>query len=129
MSYEKLTIVGNLGKDLELHHTSDGTPVTTLSVAVNKKRKEGSKVTTWYEVSVFGKSAENAVEYLKKGSKVLAECSNLRVNPYLHKDGKPDAGLEAYGDRIVYLDGAEDDTSNTDLDEQPEAVDAADIPL
>lgn len=52
MSYEKLTIVGNLGQDPELRHLEDGTAVTNLSVAVNKKRN-GQKSTTWFRVSVM----------------------------------------------------------------------------
>ncbi len=111
MSYEKLTIVGNLGADPELKFTKDGTEVTNLSVAVNKKHN-GQKITTWYRVSCFGKTAENTVQYLKKGSKVLAECSNLRVNLYTRKDGKPDASLDVTADRIVFLDDAPEGGTN-----------------
>ena len=111
MSYEKLTIVGNLGQDLELRHLEDGTAVTNLSVAVNKKRN-GQKITSWFRVSVFGSSAENACKYLKKGSKVLVEGSNLRVNLYTAKDNKPAASLELSADRVVFLDSAEESTTN-----------------
>ncbi|HLY27888.1 MAG TPA: single-stranded DNA-binding protein [Aggregatilineales bacterium] len=114
MSYEKLTIVGNLGQDLELRQLEDGTAVTNLSVAVNKKRN-GQKRTTWYRVSVFGVSAENACKYLKKGSKVLVEGSNVRVNLYTAKDGTPAASLELTAERVVFLDSAEEGPS-TDHD-------------
>src|SRR5258708_32916855 len=76
-----------------------------LSVAVNKKHN-GQKITTWYPVSCFGKTAENTVQYLKKGTKVLAECSNLRVNPYTHKDGKPDASMDGTAHSTVFLNDA-----------------------
>ncbi len=111
MSYEKLTIVGNLGQDLELRHIEDGTAVTNLSVAVNKKRN-GQKSTTWFRVSVFGISAENACKYLSKGSKVLVDGSNLRVNVYTTKDGKPASSLELTADRVVFLDSPEESATN-----------------
>ncbi len=57
MSYEKLTIVDNLGQDPELRYLQDGTAVTNLSVAVNKKR-QGQKTTAWYRVSVWNGSEE-----------------------------------------------------------------------
>ena len=75
--YQQLIIVGNLGKDPEMRYTPSGTPVTSLSVATNRKYtgSDGQvvKETTWFRVSVFGKSAETAAQYLKKGSAVLVE--------------------------------------------------------
>ncbi len=106
-SYEKLTIVGNLGQDPELRFLEDGTAVTNLSVAVNKKRND-QRITTWYRVSVWQNSAETACKFLKKGSKVLVEGSNLRVNQYTTKDNKPAVSLELTADRVVFLDSAED---------------------
>src|SRR5258708_3187875 len=106
-SYEKLILVGNLGQDPELRFLEDGTAVTNLSVAVNKKRND-QRITTWYRVSVWQNSAETACKLLKKGSKVLVEGSNLRVNQYTTKDNKPAVSLERKGDRVVFLDSAED---------------------
>ena len=118
MSYEKLTIVGNLGQEPELRHLEDGTAVTNLSVAVNRKRS-GEKTTTWYRVSCWQNTAETSCKYLKKGSKVLVEGSNLRVNQYTTKDGKPAASLELTAERVVFLDSAEEsDTSSEEKDEQ-----------
>ncbi len=107
---EKLTIVGNLGQDPELRHLEDGTAVTSLSVAVNKKRN-GQKSATWFRVSLFRVGAENVCRFLKKGSKVLVEGSNLRVNVYTAKDGKPASSLEFTADRVVFLDSPEESTT------------------
>ena len=106
-SYEKLVIVGNLGQDPELRFLQDGTAVTNLSVAVNKKRGD-QRTTTWFRVSVWNGSAESACKFLKKGSKVLVEGSNLHVNLYTAKDNKLAASLELSADRLVFLDSAED---------------------
>ena|SRR5215468_4250542 len=122
MSYEKLIISGNLGADPELKFLEDGTAVTNLSIAVNKKRKDAQKTTTWFRVSLFGKQAEVVCEYLKKGSKVLAECSNLRVSTYTTKKGESAASLEATAERIVFLDSASDvpvGEDHTNTVEQP----------
>ena len=118
MSYEKLTIVGNLGQEPELRHLEDGTAVTNLSVAVNRKRN-GEKTTTWYRVSCWQNNATNTCKYLKKGSKVLVEGNNLRVNQYTTKDGKPAASLELTAERVVFLDSAEESsTGSEEKDEQ-----------
>ena len=129
MSYEKLIISGNLGQDPELRYTTDRTAVTDLSVAVNKKRKDGQKVTTWFEVSCFDKQAEVVVEYLKKGSKVLVECSGLHVSPYTTKDGKPAASLKATAERVVFLDSAENNTNGASQSNNHVAEEVSDIPF
>jgi single-strand DNA-binding protein len=104
MSYERIILVGNLGDTPEKRDTN-GQPVTSFSVAVNRKRS-GQKATTWYRRTAWGVVAEHAVEYLKKGSRVLVEGSGLRASAYLGKDGQPHASLELTADRITFLDSA-----------------------
>lgn len=75
--YQKLTIVGNLGGDPEMRYMPDGTAVTSFSVATNRRWNDQSgqpvNETTWFRVSVWGKRAETANQYLSKGSRVLVE--------------------------------------------------------
>jgi len=76
--YQKLTIVGNLGSDPEMRYMPDGTAVTSFSVATNRRwndSQSGQPVneTTWFRVSVWGRRAETANQYLSKGSRVLVE--------------------------------------------------------
>jgi len=75
MTYQLITLVGNLGDDPSMRYTPNGTAVTNISVATSNQytKKDGEKVneTTWFRVSVWGKSAEACNTYLKKGSKVL----------------------------------------------------------
>ena len=89
----------------------DGQPVTTLSVAVNKRRS-GHQTTTWWRVTAWGTSAETAVRYLRKGSKVLIEGSGLRASAYLGKDDQPHGSLEYTADRIVFLDSAPEEAED-----------------
>lgn len=111
--YQSTTIVGNLGKDPEMRYTPSGTPVTSLSVATNRKYtgSDGQvvKETTWFRVSVFGKSAETAAQYLKKGSAVLVEG---RLTPdkasggprtYQRTDGTMGATYEVAANTVRFL--------------------------
>lgn len=87
----KVILVGNLGQDVELKYTADGKAVTTLSVATSdswKDKNTGEKVekTEWHRVSLFGKLAEIAGQYLHKGSKVYVEGS-LRTRKWQDKTG------------------------------------------
>lgn len=87
----KVILVGNLGQDVELKYTSDGKAVTTLSVATSESwndKSTGEKVekTEWHRVSLFGKLAEIAGQYLHKGSKVYVEGS-LRTRKWQDKTG------------------------------------------
>lgn len=87
----KVILVGNLGQDIELKYTSDGKAVTNLSIATSESWKDkntGEKVekTEWHRVSLFGKLAEIAGQYLHKGSKVYVEGS-LRTRKWQDKDG------------------------------------------
>ena len=68
--YVETTIVGRLGGSPEMKYTSEGTPVTTFSVAVNFGYGEYKK-TAWFRVTAWGKKAEVCNQYLSKGSMVL----------------------------------------------------------
>ena len=70
--YQKLIIIGNLGRDPEMRYTPDGKAVTTFSVAASRRYGEKEE-TAWFRVSVWGKQAESCNQYLQKGSKVLVE--------------------------------------------------------
>jgi len=64
--FQKLTIVGNLGRDPELRYTPAGSPVCNFSVAVNR-RKNDADVVTWFRVTAWGSLGENCNEYLYTG--------------------------------------------------------------
>ncbi len=77
MDYQKMIIIGNLGKDPEMRYTPTGNPVTQFSVAVNRQYSNGQgelvKEITWFNVSAWGKRGEVCKQYLRKGSKVMVE--------------------------------------------------------
>ena len=77
MSFNKIIIVGNLGKDPELRYTPQGVAVCDFSMATNEKKRDKSgefqEVATWFRVTLWRNQAENAAKYLKKGSQVFIE--------------------------------------------------------
>jgi single-strand DNA-binding protein len=95
----KVILVGTLGKDPEVRYSQAGAAMTTVSVATNEswKDKNGEKQerTEWHRVKFFGRLAEIAGEYLKKGGQVYIEGS-LRTEKYTDKQG-----VEKYSTDII----------------------------
>jgi single-strand DNA-binding protein len=89
-SVNKVILVGNLGRDPETRYMPDGGAITNISIATteNWKDKNGEKQekTEWHRVAFFGKLAEIAGEYLKKGSQVYVE-GRLQTRKWQDKDG------------------------------------------
>lgn len=119
MSYHKITIVGNLGRDPEMRYTPSGQAVTNFSVASNRQYTASSgervKETVWFRVSAWGRQAETCNQYLKTGSQVLVEG---RITPdresggpriWTRQDGTPAASYEVTAERVVFLSGRGDD--------------------
>ena len=75
--YQKIILVGNLGRDPEMRYIPSGAAVTSFSMATSEKwtgqDDQQQERTIWWRISVFGKQGEACNEYLKKGSKVLVE--------------------------------------------------------
>lgn len=115
MSYQKLIIVGNLGRDPEMRYTSNGTPVTSFSVATNRRwnNPDGSQgeETVWFRVSAWRRLAETCAQYLSKGRQVMVE-GRLSPDPatggprmWTGQDGVTRAGYDVTADRVLFLQG------------------------
>lgn len=108
MSFNKITVVGNLGRDPELRYTPQGNAVCNFSIATNEKKRdkagEMQDVTTWFRVTLWGKQAENASKYLTKGSPVYIE-GRLRVEEWTDRDGNNRYTLEVQGSDMQFLSG------------------------
>jgi len=118
--YQKLIIIGNLGRDPELKFTADGKAVANFSVATSRKYKDTDE-TTWFRVSVWDKQAEACNTYLSKGSKVLVEGrlkSNADGNPrvYERKDGTWSASYEITAESVRFLTAKGEQVESADLD-------------
>jgi single-strand DNA-binding protein len=105
----RAVLVGNLTKDPELRHTPGGTPVCSLRVAVNSRRRDESGQWTdkpnYFSVSVFGNQAESCAQYLAKGRPVAID-GRLEWREWEAKDGggKREA-VEIVADSVQFLGG------------------------
>jgi single-strand DNA-binding protein len=108
-SVNKVILLGNLGRDPETRYTTDGGAVTNLNIATSEqwKDKSGEKQerTEWHRVVLFGRTAEIAGEYLKKGRSVYIE-GRLQTRKYTDKDGVEKYSTEIVADRMQLIGGA-----------------------
>jgi single-strand DNA-binding protein len=105
--FNRVIIAGGIGRDPEVRFTKSGIAVVNLSVAVGERRKvdgEYSEVTTWFDVTVFGKAAENCGQFLKKGSKVLIEGRGENQK-FTGKDGSERTKFVVIADNVRFLSG------------------------
>ena len=107
-SVNKVILLGNLGRDPETRYTTGGDAVTNLNIATSEqwKDKSGEKQerTEWHRVVLFGRQAEIAGEYLKKGRSVYIE-GRLQTRKYTDKDGVEKYSTEIVGDRMQLIGG------------------------
>ncbi|HZS06746.1 MAG TPA: single-stranded DNA-binding protein [Blastocatellia bacterium] len=115
-SFNKITIVGYLGRDPELRYTPQGTAVCNFSVATTEKRKdkagEMQDQTTWFRISVWGRQAEVANQYLSKGKQVYIE-GRLRQEEYTDREGKVRTTLEVFANDLQFLGSRGDESAET----------------
>src|SRR5512134_1990408 len=108
-SVNKVILLGNLGRDPETRYTTGGDAVTNLNIATSEtwKDKSGEKQerTEWHRVVLFGRQAEVAGEYLKKGRSVYIE-GRLQTRKYTDKDGVEKYSTEIVADRMQLIGGA-----------------------
>jgi len=130
--YQSITIIGRLGRDPEMRYLPSGDPVTSFSVATdrawNDKNGQRQKETTWFRITVFGKQAEIANQYLSKGKMVLVE-GRLRPDPktggpviYQRQDGTAGASFEIVANAIRFLSPRDEGESHAESSEM------ADVP-
>jgi single-strand DNA-binding protein len=104
--YQRIIIVGNVGRDAEMRYTPTGVPVTSFSVAVNRRWNSASgeqqEKTTWFRVTCWRKQAETAGQYVKKGMKVLVE-GEVEAQAYVDREGTARGTLELTAINVRFL--------------------------
>ena len=105
-SVNKIVLVGHLGADPESRFTPSGVAVSTFNMATNEswKNKEGEYEdrTEWHRIVLYGKAAETASEYMKKGQLAYVE-GRIRTRSWEDKDGMTRYTTEVLGDRFTML--------------------------
>ena len=145
--YQKITIVGNLGRDPEMRYMPDGTAATSFNVATSRRWKDGQtgetrSETTWFRCSVWGRRAEVANQYLSRGKKVMVE-GRLVGDPntggpklFTRQDGSVGSSFEIRVFDFVFLSGRDEAGVDMGSDSGPSssssstpAVEEDDIPF
>ncbi|MHB8916364.1 MAG: single-stranded DNA-binding protein [Thiobacillus sp.] len=107
-SINKVILIGNIGKDPEIKYMPSGDAMVNLTLATtdNWKDKNGEKQerTEWHRISIFGKLAEIAGEYLKKGSQAYFE-GRLQTRKWTNKEGNDQYTTEVIADKMQMLGG------------------------
>lgn len=109
-SYNKLTIVGNVGRDPEMKYLSTGAALCTFSVAVSQHRGQ-EETTEWFKVTTWRKLAETCNQYVRKGMQVLV-TGELVIERYTTKEGEARVSAAITANDVLFLsrvDSAEND--------------------
>lgn len=123
LSLNKVTIIGNVGKDPEIRTTSDGKEITSLSIATSETWKdkvsgEKRERTEWHRVVVFNEGLVSVVKnFVKKGSRIYVE-GNLQTRKWLDNSGiekfTTEVVLQNYGANLILLDSKNTTSNNSD---------------
>ena len=108
-SFNRVVLVGNLTRDIELRRTPQGTAVTDLGLAVNERVKRNDEwvdEANFFDITLWGRTAEVASEYLSKGSSVLIE-GRLKYETWQQDDGARRSKVKVVGERMQMLGGRE----------------------
>lgn len=109
-SVNKVILVGNLGRDPEVRYLPSGDPVANVTIATSSryKNKSGEMVeeTEWHRVTFFGRLAEIASQYLKKGRPVYVE-GRIKTRKYTDKDGQEKYATDIIANEMQLLGGRE----------------------
>ena len=138
-SYNKIILVGNLGRDGELRATPQGKQVLSSSLAVedpSKKDDRGKPGTEWYRIKIWGRQAETLSPHLLKGKSILVE-GRLSIQTWTDREGHNRYTPEVSVDRVVLLGspGGQGGAASRDaqvvdeLDQAPADINADDIPF
>ncbi len=120
-SLNKVLLIGNLGKDPELKYTPGGRAITTFSLATTRKwrDKEGNSQedTQWHNIKIWGRQAEVAQQYLKKGRQVYIE-GRIETRTYDDKDGNRKWFTDINVQQFVMLGSRSDAAPGGDMGSQ-----------
>lgn len=129
MNINRVTITGNLTRDPELRATSGGTPVCSLRVAVNTRRKQGDDWVdkpNYFDVTVWGKQGENAAQYLSKGRAVAID-GRLEWREWEDKGGNKRQSVDIVADTVQFL-GSGGDGGGQSRQQSDIPADTSDLP-
>lgn len=137
--YQKLVLVGRLGRDPEMRFTPTGQAVTSFSVATDRQYTDQAgkpvKETVWFRITAWGKLAETCNSYLQKGKLVLIE-GRLTVDPksggprvWTGQDGQPRASYEVTAQTVKFLSQRSEGAGEGGVEEELDIAPSEEIPF
>lgn len=129
--YNRVVLIGNLTREPELRYTPNNTAVTDLGLAVNRNYQDGSgewqEETTFVDVTVWGRQAENASQYLDKGNRLFLE-GRLTFDQWENDAGENRSKLSVTAERLSFIDSAgEGEAPDAQGDSPDEILDDVDV--
>ena len=121
--YQQIAFIGHLGGDPTMRVTSDGTPVTSFSVATNRRwtGQDGTmqEKTVWFSVTAWRRLAETCNEYLAKGLRVLVVGELEEPSTWTDPEGNARASLEVQARYVRFLNTLEEAQGQAPVPDQP----------
>jgi single-strand DNA-binding protein len=121
--FNKVILVGNLTRDVELRYLPNGSSVAKFGLATNRRWKDNNtgdqrEEVMFIDISVFGRSAEIANQYLRKGSKVLVE-GRLSLNQWTDQSGQKRSKHEIVADSVNFMESKSEAMQNGTYNQAP----------
>jgi len=135
--YQKITLIGRLGNDPQMRYTADGTPVTSFSVATDRRWTDANgqqqQRTVWFRVTAWRRLAETCNQFLAKGRMVFVEGEIQEPKPFQGRDGEWRASLDVTANQVRFLSGRGEGAPAAGAEAEGEgpapAVDEEEIPF
>ena len=99
----KVELLGRVGTDPEMQYTPNGTAITKLRLATDRRRQDGTAEADWHDVVCWSKTAEAVNEYVSKGNRVYV-AGRLVQNSWQNEDGQNRHRTEVHASEVVFLD-------------------------
>jgi single-strand DNA-binding protein len=128
MSINRVVLTGNLTRDPEIAATGNGVTVCRLGLAVNGRRKNNStgeweEKPNFFRVTVFGRQADNCIQYLKKGRAVGID-GRLEWSQWEAQDGQKRSSVDIIAENVQFLGGREDAGNGNGYSSSPHAMES-----
>lgn len=128
--YNRVTLIGNLTRDPELRYTPNNTAVVDYGLAVNRNYQDSSgewqEETTFVDITVWGRQAENCSQYLGKGSRVFVD-GRLRLDQWETNEGEKRSKLGVTAQSVIFLDAAPEGEGQGGGDSPDEILEDLDV--
>lgn len=119
----KVVLIGRLSREPELRHTTSGTPVCQINIAINRPVSQGSEPQTdFINVVLWNKQAENVAKYVTKGGQVAVE-GRIQTRSYENSEGKKTFVTEVIANNVEFLQTKKNDTTKTNEENTSETTD------